>query len=162
LPERRDQLRSVADPLGIGLSAVATHPWSPWQGPRVIHTPHYRPDDQALRHVVWRNNTFGPPHPAGVHRPHPPVRASSPLGPDRAIRVCSALRAYLPELLALSASSPLVEGVHTGLHSARTQIFTRMFPRCGVPDALGGWDEWETYVRFLYETGSITEHTQIW
>src|SRR5207248_11097302 len=25
-----------------------------------------------------------------------------------------------------------------------------------------GWEEWETYVRFLYETGSITEHTQIW
>jgi carboxylate-amine ligase len=37
-----------------------------------------------------------------------------------------------------------------------------MFPRCGVPDALGGWDEWERYVRFLYETGSIAEHTQIW
>jgi carboxylate-amine ligase len=37
-----------------------------------------------------------------------------------------------------------------------------MFPRCGIPDALGSWDEWETYVRFLYETRSITEHTQIW
>ena len=73
-----------------------------------------------------------------------------------------ALRNYLPELLALSASSPFVEGVFSGLHSARTQIFTRMFPRCGIPDALAGWDEWETYVRFLYETGSITEHTQIW
>jgi carboxylate-amine ligase len=37
-----------------------------------------------------------------------------------------------------------------------------MFPRCGIPDALAGWAEWDTYVRFLYETGSITEHTQIW
>ena len=74
----------------------------------------------------------------------------------------SALRNYLPELLALSASSPFVEGVFTHLHSARTQIFTRMFPRCGIPDAFDGWDEWERYVRFLYETGSITEHTQIW
>jgi carboxylate-amine ligase len=55
-----------------------------------------------------------------------------------------------------------VEGVFTYLHSARTQIFTRMFPRCGIPDALSSWEEWETYVRFLYETGSITEHTQIW
>jgi glutamate---cysteine ligase / carboxylate-amine ligase len=74
----------------------------------------------------------------------------------------SALRNYLPELLALSASSPFVEGVFTYLHSARTQIFTRMFPRCGIPDAFGGWDDWEHYVRFLYETGSVTEHTQIW
>ena len=50
----------------------------------------------------------------------------------------------------------------TYLHSARTQIFTRMFPRCGIPDAFDGWDDCERYVRFLYETGSIAEHTQIW
>ena len=37
-----------------------------------------------------------------------------------------------------------------------------MFPRCGVPDAYGGWDGFERYVRFLYETGSIDEHTQLW
>ena len=37
-----------------------------------------------------------------------------------------------------------------------------MFPRCGIPDAFGDWDEWESYVRFLYATGSVTEHTQIW
>jgi len=76
--------------------------------------------------------------------------------------VHDALRTYLPHLLAFSASSPFVEGVNSGLHSARTEIFTRMFPRCGVPDAYGCWAEFERYVRFLYETGSITEHTQIW
>jgi carboxylate-amine ligase len=150
IPERREQLRALADPLGIGLGATATHPWSPWQEQRIIDTPHYRRNDELLRYVVWRNNTFGLHVHVGVN------------GPDRAIKVCSALRAYLPELLALSASSPFVEGVNSGLHSARTQIFTRTFPRCGVPDAFGSWDEWERYVRFLYETGSITEHTQIW
>jgi len=72
------------------------------------------------------------------------------------------LRPFLPHLLALSASSPLVEGVNSGLHSARTEIFTRMFPRCGVPDPYGDWQGWESYVRLLYETGSIDEHTQIW
>jgi carboxylate-amine ligase len=83
-------------------------------------------------------------------------------GADRAIRVHDALRQYLPHLLALSCSSPFVEGVNTGLHSARTQIFTRMFPRCGVPDRYGSWDEFERYVRFLYETDSINENTQMW
>src|SRR5207249_9905816 len=34
--------------------------------------------------------------------------------------------------------------------------------RCGIPDALGGWGEWERYIRFLYETRSVTEHTQLW
>ena len=87
---------------------------------------------------------------------------SASAAPTARSRSCNGLRSFLPELLALSASSPFVEGVNTGLHSARTQIFTRFFPRCGVPDAYGGWDEYEHYVRFLYETGSIDEHTQLW
>jgi carboxylate-amine ligase len=103
-----------------------------------------------LRYVVWRNNTFGLHVHVGIE------------GADRAVRTFSKLRNFLPELLALSASSPFVEDVDSGLHSARTEIFTRMFPRCGVPDALGSWQEWEEYVRFLYETRSISEHTQIW
>jgi glutamate---cysteine ligase / carboxylate-amine ligase len=148
--ERRAQLRALADGLGVGLGSTGTHPWSPWQEQRIIDTPHYRRNDELLRYVVWRNNTFGLHVHVGVN------------GPDRAIRVCSALRNYLPELLALSASSPFVEGVYTYLHSARTQIFTRMFPRCGIPDWFEGWDDWEAYVRFLYETESVTEHTQIW
>jgi len=148
--ERRQQLRALADPRGVALGATGTHPWSPWQEQRIIDTPHYRLNDEILRYVVWRNNSFGIHVHVGIN------------GADRAIRVCSTLRNYLPELLALSGSSPFVEGVFTYLHSARTQIFTRAFPRCGIPDALTSWDEWETYVRFLYETGSITEHTQIW
>src|SRR5437764_5948054 len=150
LGERRQQLRALAEPRGIALSATGTHPWSPWQEQRIIDTPHYRLNDEVLRYVVWRNNSFGQHVHVGIN------------GADRAIRVCAALRNFLPELLALSASSPFVEGVFSGLHSARTQIFTRMFPRCGIPDPLASWDEWETYVRFLYETGSIIEHTQIW
>ena len=150
LGERRAQLRALTDGIGVGLSAVATHPWSRWQDQRIIDTPHYRRNDELLRYVVWRNNTFGLHVHVGIN------------GADRAIQVTSALRNYLPELLALSASSPFVEGVFTHLHSARTQIFTRMFPRCGIPDSLAGWEEWESYLRFLYETGSVTEHTQIW
>ena len=150
LAERRAQLFGLAESLGVALAATGTHPWSPWQEQRIIDTPHYRRNDEILRYVVWRNNTFG----LHVH-----VAIN---GPDRAIAVCNMLRNFLPELLAVSASSPFVENVNSGLHSARTQIFTRMFPRCGVPDAFGGWQPYEDYVRFLYETGSVTEHTQLW
>jgi glutamate---cysteine ligase / carboxylate-amine ligase len=150
LGERRRQLRALTEPRGVALGATGTHPWSAWQEQRIIDTPHYRRNDEVLRYVVWRNNSFGQHVHVGIN------------GADRAIRVCSALRNFLPELLALSASSPFVESVFTYLHTARTQIFTRMFPRCGIPDALASWDEWDRYVRFLYETGSITEHTQIW
>ena len=150
LGERRAQLFELADSVGVGLAATGTHPWSPWQEQRIIDTPHYRRNDEILRYVVWRNNTFG----LHVH-----VAIN---GPDRAIAVCNGLRNFLPELLAVSASSPFVEAVNSGLHSARTEIFTKMFPRCGVPDAYDGWDGFERYVRFLFDTRSIDEHTQLW
>ena len=150
MAERRGQLQSLVEPMGILLCAAGTHPWADWKAQRIIDTPHYRRNDEYLRYVVWRNNTFG----LHVH-----VAIN---GLDRAIAVLDRTRNFLPELLALSCSSPFVEAVNTGLHSARTQIFTRFFPRCGVPDVFASWDEYETFVRFLYETGSITEHTQIW
>src|SRR4249919_1685239 len=150
MAERRSQLQSLVEPMGILLGATGTHPWADWKKQRIIDTPHYRRNDELLRYVVWRNNTFG----LHVH-----VAIN---GPDRAIAVVAGLRNFLPELLALSASSPFVEGVNSGLHSARTQIFTRFFPRCGVPDAFASWAEYESFVRFLYATGSITEHTQLW
>ena len=148
--ERRAQLHELAQSVGVALACTGTHPWSRWQDQRIIDTPHYRRNDEILRYVVWRNNTFG------LHV-HVGIR-----GADRAVAVCNLLRNFLPELLALSASSPFVEGVDSGLHSARTEIFTRMFPRCGVPDAYDGWAGFEKYVRFLYDTRSIDEHTQIW
>src|SRR5437899_9709317 len=148
--ERRSQLYELAQSLDIALASTGTHPWSRWQDQRIIDTPHYRRNDELLQYVVWRNNTFGLHVHVGIH------------GAGRAIAVCNLLRNYLPELLAVSASSPFVEGVNSGLHSARTEIFTRMFPRCGVPDAYDGWDGFERYVRFLYDTGSIDEPTQIW
>jgi carboxylate-amine ligase len=150
MQERRSQLHGLAREQQLALGATGTHPWSRWQDQRIIDTPHYRRNDEILRYVVWRNNTFGLHVHVGI------------AGADRAIAVHDALRNFLPEILALSASSPFVEGVNSGLHSARTEIFTRMFPRCGIPDAYGSWRGWEDYVALLYRTGSITEHTQIW
>ena len=150
VPERRAQLRRLADELGVALGATGTHPWSPWQEQRIIDTPHYRLRDELLRYVVWRNNSFG------LHV-HVAIR-----GADRAVKVADGLRTYLPELLAWSASSPFVENVNTGLHSARTEIFTRLFPRCGIPDAYGDWDTFADYVGMLYETSSISDPTEMW
>ena len=150
MAERRTQLDALVEALGIRLAATGTHPWADWKDQRIIDTPHYRRNDELLRYVVWRNNTFG------LHV-HVGIR-----GADRAVAVNNGLRNFLPEILALSASSPFVENVDTGLHSARTQIFTRFFPRCGVPDSFTSWQQFEDYIRFLYQTGSMTEHTQLW
>jgi carboxylate-amine ligase len=148
--ERRAQLADLTDRFGLALAATGTHPWSRWQDQRIIDTPHYQRNSEILQYVVWRNNSFG------IHT-HIAIR-----GADRAVAVCNAFRNVLPELLALSASSPFVEDCVTGLHSARTEIFTKLFPRCGIPDVYDGWNGFERYVRFLYDTGSIDEHTQMW
>src|SRR3954452_15388 len=150
MDERRGALQALARGLELSLGGTGSHPWSRWQDQRIIDTPHYRRNDEILRYVVWRNNTFG------LHV-HVAIR-----GRDRAVAVHNATRNFLPELLAVSARSPFTENVNTGLHSARTEIFTRMFPRCGIPDAYDGWRGFEDYVSFLYRTGSITEHTQLW
>src|SRR5918911_37219 len=150
MAERRAQLSELVDAHGVALSATGTHPWSRWQDQRIIDTPHYRRNNEILQYVVWRNNSFG------IHA-HIGIR-----GADRAIAVCNAFRNVLPELLALSTSSPFIEDTVTGLHSARTEIFTKLFPRCGVPDVYDGWSGFEEYVRFLYATRSIDEHTQLW
>ena len=83
-------------------------------------------------------------------------------GGDRAIKVCDRLRPVLPTLLAISANSPFVDGRDSGLHSARSQTFTKSFPRCGIPDVFGSWQSWHDYVALLLRTNSIVEFTQLW
>lgn len=148
--EARRRLFTLARDHGVALGATGTHPLSDYRDQLVIDTPHYRRVEDGLRYVAWRNNTFS------VHV-HVGVR-----GADRAVRVCDRLRPVLPLLLALSANSPFVDGRDSGLHSARTQTFTKSFPRCGVPDSFGSWEAWARYVELLARTESIVEFTQLW
>jgi carboxylate-amine ligase len=148
--EARARLFRLAGEHDIRLAATGTHPWSPWQDQRIIDTDHYHRVEEGLKYVAWRNNTFS------LHV-HVGVR-----GADRAMAVCDRLRPVLPELLALSSNSPFLDGRDAGLHSARTQIFTKSFPRCGIPDPFGSWQAYADYVDLLVRTNSIVEHTQLW
>ncbi len=148
--DRRRRLFALAAEHGVALGATGTHPWSDYRQQQVIDTEHYHRVEDGLKYVAWRNNTFS------VHV-HVGVR-----GPDRAVLVCDRLRPVLPLLLAISANSPFLDGQDSGLHSARTQIFTKSFPRCGVPDAFGTWDAFAQYIEFLVRTRSIVEYTQVW
>ena len=125
--ERRRRLFALAAAHGVALGATGTHPWADYREQPIIDTEHYRRVEDGLKYVAWRNNTFS------LHV-HVGVRDI-----DRAVRVCDRLRPVLPLLLAISANSPYLDGRDSGLHSARTQSFTKSFPRCGVPDAFGGW-----------------------
>jgi carboxylate-amine ligase len=148
--EMRRRLFRLAASHGVTLGATATHPWADYRQQQIIDTDHYHRVEDGLQYVARRNNTFS------VHV-HVGIR-----GADRAIKVCDRLRHVLPELLAISANSPFLEGNDSGLHSVRSQIFTKSFPRCGIPDPFGDWSSFAQYVEFLIATGSIVEYTQVW
>jgi carboxylate-amine ligase len=148
--DRRRRLFELAAAKGAALGATGTHPWADYREQAIIDTEHYRRVEEGLKYVAWRNNTFS------MHV-HLGVRDI-----DRAVRICDRLRPVLPELLAISANSPFLDGRDSGLHSARTQSFTKSFPRCGVPDAFGGWEAYREYVEFLLRMRSIVEFTQVW
>jgi carboxylate-amine ligase len=148
--ELRRRLFAVAASQEVELGATGTHPWSDYRHQHIIDTEHYRRVEDGLKYVAWRNNTFS------LHV-HVGLR-----GADRAVRVCDRLRPVLPVLLAISANSPFLDGSDSGLHSARTQTFTKSFPRCGVPDAFGDWATFGDYIAFLTQTRSIVEYTQVW
>jgi carboxylate-amine ligase len=148
--EARRRLFGLAAAHNVLLGATGTHPWADYREQRIIDTEHYHRVEDGLKYVAWRNNTFS------VHV-HVGIR-----GADRAVKICDRLRPVLPLLLAISANSPFLEGRDAGLHSMRSQIFTKSFPRCGVPDAFGDWDSFRQYIDFLVRTRSIVEYTQVW
>ena len=148
--DRRRRLFALASAQDVALGATGTHPWSDYRQQHIIETEHYRRVEEGLKYVAWRNNTFS------LHV-HVGVR-----GADRAVQVCDRLRPVLPVLLAISANSPFLDGSDSGLHSARTQTFTKSFPRCGVPDVFGTWDVFADYIALLARTSSIVEYTQVW
>jgi carboxylate-amine ligase len=136
--------------MGLALGAMGTHPWADYLDQRIIDTPHYNRLRHELGYVAQRNNTWS------LHV-HMGVR-----GADRAIAVCDWLRELLPMLLAVSANSPFLDRRDTGLHTVRTEIFTRTFPRCGVPSPFVDWRRYAEFVETLQRTGTVVESTQLW
>jgi carboxylate-amine ligase len=148
--ERRGRLFELVDGMGLALGAMGTHPWAGYLDQRIIDTPHYNRLRHELGYVAQRNNTWS------MHV-HMGVR-----GADRAIAVCDWMRELLPLLLAASANSPFLDRRDSGLHTVRTEIFTRTFPRCGVPSPFVDWASYAEFVGLLERTGSAVESTQLW
>ncbi|HWE07938.1 MAG TPA: YbdK family carboxylate-amine ligase [Solirubrobacteraceae bacterium] len=146
----RRRLFALAAAEETELGATGTHPWSDYRQQHTIETAHYRRVEEGLKYVAWRNNTFSLHVHVGIQ------------GADRAVEVCDRLRPVLPVLLAISANSPFLDGSDSGLHSARTQTFTKSFPRCGIPEPYGSWAAFAEYIDFLVQTRSIVEYTQVW
>ena len=146
----RVALFALVEEMGLALAATGTHPWADYRDQRIIDTQHYRRLKGDLQWVAQRNNSWSLHLHIGIH------------GADRAVAVCDWLRELLPLLLAVSANSPFLDRQDTGLHSVRTEIFTRVFPRCGIPSTFGTWAEYAEFVQTLERMNSIVESTQLW
>ncbi|MCB0831316.1 MAG: YbdK family carboxylate-amine ligase [Solirubrobacterales bacterium] len=148
--KKRSHLFALAEKHGVALDSLGTYPWADYLEQEIIDTPHYQRLKEDLGWVARRNNTWS------LHV-HVGIR-----GADRAVAVCDRLREMLPILLAVSANSVFLDRQNTGLASIRTEIFTRTFPRCGVPGTFRDWDEYAAFIDDLRLFGSVVEATQLW
>jgi carboxylate-amine ligase len=79
----------------------------------------------------------------------------------KAVSIVNGLTAYMPHLLALSASSPYWVGTDTGLASYRSKVFEGL-PTAGPPYLLSGWPEFEEFMETLITAGSISSIRDVW
>ena len=142
-------VRERAAARGLGLMCAGTHPITDWQTQQISGDPRYTKLIEDMQWLARRLQIFG------VHV-HVGVRS-----PDKAIAMVNALSAYLPHLLALTASSPYWVGADTGLASSRSKVFEGL-PTAGLPQQLKDWAQFEGYMETLIKTGTIDSIKEVW
>ena len=150
--EMRDLRRLLVEDLGrLGMAAASagTYPGPSSQPTRVSPSSRYQVIQRTMRGLARREPTFA------LH-----VHVGVP-DPSSAIRLVNQLRAHLPMVLALSASSPFLNGRSTGLASNRTIVF-KGFPRTGLPRRFADYSDWAETVDLLVRSGAIPEPTFLW
>ncbi|MBV9805513.1 MAG: YbdK family carboxylate-amine ligase [Solirubrobacterales bacterium] len=149
LRELRGLLAGDLAHLGLAAASSGTYPGPMSEPIRVSPSSRYQVIHRTMRGLARREPTFALHVHVGV--------------PDatRAIRLVNSLRAHLPLLLALSASSPFLNGRLTGLASNRTILF-QGFPRTGIPRRFDSYADWVATVDLLLRSGAIPEPTFLW
>ena len=149
LENLKTQVADHARAHGWGVMCAGAHPFTRYVSQEVSPGERYQ---NLVRRMRWPARRL---QINGVHV-HVGVR-----GADEAVRTMSALTAYLPHLLALSASSPFWEAEDTGLASCRTKVFEGM-PTAGLPDPMDDWGTYEQHADALLKAGAIETIKEIW
>jgi carboxylate-amine ligase len=145
----RRYVAKVAAEEGCRFASAGTHPFSLFERQRITAKDRYRNLVDQLQYIARRELIFG------MHM-HVAVDDA-----EKAIQVSNGLILYLPDFLALSASSPFWRGEPTGLSSSRQMVFSA-FPRSGVPPRFQSYDDFAEVVGQLERTGCIADYTNIW
>ncbi len=136
----RDTLRSHSQRNNIGICGGGTHPFHRWPERRIC--PGERFDDlyQRYGYLAKQFTVFGQ---------HIHVGCTSA---DDAIWLTQALGVYVPAFIALSASSPFVDGVDSFFQSARLNAVSA-FPLSGQCPPLASWADFVDHFSFLQACG---------
>jgi carboxylate-amine ligase len=142
LRDLRDQLATAARRLNLGICGGGTHPFQHWSAQQIYPTERFRYISELYGYLAKQFTVFGQHVHVGVE------------DGDRALWLLHALARYVPHFIALSASSPFVQGVDTGFDSARlNSVFA--FPLSGrAPFALT-WDDFGAYFDKMTATGVV-------
>ncbi|MCU0773018.1 MAG: YbdK family carboxylate-amine ligase [Ideonella sp.] len=142
LREARDVLVEAAGRMNLALAGGGTHAFQEWSARRIVDTPRYRQVSELYGYLSKQFTVFG----QHVHIGCP--------GPDEALWLLHAMSRYVPHAIALSASSPFVQGHDTGFQSARlNSVFA--FPLSGrAPFALD-WASFSDYFDKMARTGVV-------
>lgn len=147
--ETRQVIATAAAKFGALVIASSMHPFAKWQDQ--THTPRQRYESFSMMYQeTFRRFLIG-----GMH-----IHAG--FGDEETrIRVMNALRHYLPLLLALSTSSPFMEGRETGYKSTRMNIMGSL-PRSGIPRAFNSYHDFKNLVNEYVKRNFITDSSEFW
>jgi len=131
------------------LFAASLHPFAKHREQLLTTNSRYEVIMQELQIVGRRFIT------QGLH-----VHVGMPDG-EAAVRVCNHIQAYLPILLALTASSPFSQGEDTGFMSYRTKLFEAL-PLAGIYTHIDNWHRFKEEVYLLQSVGVIESIRDLW
>ena len=136
----RDTLREHCARNNIGVCGGGTHPFHHWPERRICPGDRFNDIYQRYGYLAKQFTVFGQ---------HIHVGCTSA---DDAIWLTQALGVYVPVFIALSASSPFVDGVDSFYQSARLNAVSA-FPLSGQCPALASWQEFSEHFAFLQACG---------
>jgi glutamate---cysteine ligase / carboxylate-amine ligase len=139
----RDTLVRAADMLNIGICGGGTHPFQKWSDQKIYAKPRFKAASELYGYLAKQFTIFGQ---------HVHIGCASG---DDALFLLHSLNRYIPHFIALSASSPYVQGRDTLFNSARlNSVFA--FPLAGRAPFLLRWDDFENeYFAKMEHTGIV-------
>jgi carboxylate-amine ligase len=142
LNDLKQQLSRSARQLNIGIAGGGTHPYQHWSEQQIFPSDRFHYISELYGYLAKQFTVFGQHVHIGCENG------------DTALWLLHALSRYVPHFIALSASSPFVQGVDTGFDSARlNSVFA--FPLSGRSPFVHSWEEFGQYFDKMTSTGVV-------